>query len=385
VRRVLLLTREMIPSAVLCGREPLSELARQGKIEYRAARPAQLRREELAWADTVVFLRSDSRWEAAVASMARASGRDTIYVLDDDLLAVPLELLSGGFYARESTRRAIRSVMGSCRGFLTPSAELLEKYGAGFERAGRIEEPALPPVGQPAPRSDGAVVIGFAGSVDRTGDVNALLESSLRQIQEEFGDRVRLEFFGARPSLADRPGVRHIPYQQDYDDYRRTMSSLAWDIGLGPMPDTPFHRCKHYNKYIEYAAYGIPGVFSDVIPYRRAVRSGENGLLVPNTPEAWTRALRALIVDEGLRRRLGETARAEAEKRYTPATAAAMWEQVLFAREAGPVRDKELRGFATIRRRELAAETAEKIRLYGWKAPGRALGKLFRRKKGRPF
>ena len=31
------------------------------------------------------------------------------------------------------------------------------------------------------------------------------------------------------------------------------------------------------------------------------------------------------------------------------------------------------------------AETAEKIRLYGWRAPGKALKKFLGRRKGRPF
>ena len=277
----------------------------------------------------------------------------------------------------------MRAVMGACRCFLSPSAELLKKYGPAFERAGLIEEPALPPVCEPTP-PEGPVVIGFAGSVDRTGDVDRILEGALRGILAEYGDRVRLEFFGAKPALADAPGVRYIPYLEDYADYRRVMSSLRWDIGLGPMPDTPFHRCKHYNKYIEYAAYGIPGVFSDCVPYRRAVRSGENGLLVPNTQEDWTSAIRTLVDDETLRRRLGENARRETETIYSPAAAARLWEQALEQGDNSAENDAPLRRFDACHRRERFAETAEKLRHYGWRAPRKALEKLLRRRKGRP-
>ena len=306
MKHVLLLCREMIPSAVLCGGVPLKELAGQGRIEYRRSAPEKLSGADLAWADAVVFLRPDSRWEASLAELASASGRETILVLDDDLLAVPRELSSGEFYGRESTRRNIRKAMKHC-----PSEELLEKYGGSFDHADLIEEPALLPE-ESSVKNGGPVVIGFAGSIDRAGDVDLLLRDALKEILRTYGDAVRLEFFGARPALADLPGVRHIPYTEDYDRYRRTMASLCWDIGLAPMPDTPFHRCKHYNKYIEYAAYGIPGIFSDVIPYRRAVRSGENGLLVPNTREAWISALRKLIENEPLRRRLAAAALEEA-------------------------------------------------------------------------
>ena len=383
MRRVLMLTRERIPSAILCADAPLTELSRQGKLKYRWSRPAELSREDLAWADTVVFLRSDSRWEAALSKLAADSGRDTIYVLDDDLLSVPRELSSGEFYARESTRSSIREVMGNCRCLLSPSEELLGKYGGAFDRTGLIEEPALGG-GEKSRRDDGRVVIGFAGSIDRAGDIDRILEKALCDILGKYGDRVTLEFFGARPTLADRPGVRHIPYQTDYSAYQKTMASLDWDVGLAPMPDTPFHRCKHYNKYIEYSAYGIPGIYSDVIPYRRAVRHGENGLLTENTPEAWAGALDTLISDEPLRRRLAETARKEAGSKYSLAAAAALWEQVLAGEEISPD-DRALARFELFRRRELWAETAEKIRLYGWRAPGKALKKLLRRRKGRPL
>ena len=381
VKHVLLLTREMIPSAVLCGQVPLSELASLRRIEYRSAAPGELREDDLAWADTLVFLRSDSRWEASLAEMAAASGRDTIYVLDDDLLSVPRELSSGEFYARESTRRNIRNTMKRCSCFLTPSEELLKKYGGDFESAALIEEPALLPekIGE---KTGTEVVIGFAGSIDRAGDVDLILQDALGEILRDCGDKIRLEFFGARPALADRPGVRHIPYTQDYGDYRRIMASLRWDIGLAPMPDTSFHRCKHYNKYIEYAAYGVPGIFSDVIPYRRAVRCGENGLLVPNTREAWVNALRKLIEDEPLRFRLASAALEEARTIYSPAAAAALWEKALFRRgDAGAKKPPE--SFAARKRREQLLETAEKVRLYGWRAPEKALRRLLRGRKGR--
>ena len=85
----------------------------------------------------------------------------------------------------------------------------------------------------------------------------------------------------------------------------------------GYAPGTEFHRCKHYNKYIEYAAWGIPGIYSAAEPYTQAVRDGENGLLCPNTEEGWYAAMARLIEDAALRRRLGETARREAETVYS--------------------------------------------------------------------
>ena len=57
-------------------------------------------------------------------------------------------------------------------------------------------------------------------------------------------------------AAASYPTFSASSYLEDYEDYRSAMGTLGWDIALAPLPDTPFHRCKHYNKYIEYASYG---------------------------------------------------------------------------------------------------------------------------------
>ena len=380
---ILLIARAPIPSVILCAQAPLEALARTREVSCRYAAPEKVSRKDLLWADLAVFIRSDTMWEASLAKLAEKAGIGTVYVLDDDLLNAPAWLSSGEFYSRESTKTAIRAVMAACRGFLTPSPVLLEKYSPGFESAGLIEEPAILPSSRPEKEHDGPVVVGFAGSVDRTGDVDALLDAALRRLLDRYGDRVRLEFFGACPALAAEGRARHIPYRESYEEYRGVMETLAWDIALAPMPDTSFHRCKHYNKYIEYAACGLPGVYSDVPVYRRAVRSGENGLLAANTADAWFDALCRLVENEELRRSLGENARREAETVYSPEACGEKWAAYLDALPPRERREEALRGFALLRRAELLRQTGEKLRFYGWRAPARAADKLLTKLKGK--
>lgn len=383
MKNVLLLTRSMIPSAVLCGDAPLSALASAGEIGYRCLSPSQVRAEEFDRADAVVFVRSDSRWEAAMAELARRAGKGTAYVLDDDLLNVPRTLSSGEFYALPGTRRAIRAVMDRCDLLLTPSEVLLEKYGQRFDMARLITEPALMPEAESARRDPGPMVIGFAGSIDRAGDIDAILDAALRRVLERFGDAVQVEFFGARPALAEEGLARHMPYMEDYGEYRRTMGKLGWDIALAPMPDTPFHRCKHFNKYVEYAAYALPGIYSDVDVYRRAVRHGENGLLAANTPDAWYEAVCRLMEDAQLRRSIGACARREAETVYSVSRAAEDWAAALSALPDREMRPVSVRGFRLRHGAETLRETGEKLRAYGWRAPARAAKKLTRMLKGK--
>lgn len=68
---------------------------------------------------------------------------------------------------------------------------------------------------------------------------------------------------------------------------------------------------------IEAAAAGLPLVTTDATGCREAVEAGQNGLLVPpRDPEALAAALRPLIRDAGLRRRMGARSREIAEGRF---------------------------------------------------------------------
>ena len=121
---------------------------------------------------------------------------------------------------------------------------------------------------------------------------------------------------GAKPAFCDKLGLKHLPYQDGYDAYTAFMAKCNWDIGLAPMPKSAFHRCKYFNKYVEYASFGIVGVYSNVEPYIYGIRDGENGLLVNNTTEEWLNALTKLIEDEKYRKKLSKNCLKEANERY---------------------------------------------------------------------
>ncbi len=88
------------------------------------------------------------------------------------------------------------------------------------------------------------------------------------------------------------------------------------DIGLMPLPDTPWARGKCALKAIQYQALGAPAVVSDVGVNRDVVSDGETGFVVtPGT--AWSAPLRRLLTDADLRRRMGAAGRARVKARYS--------------------------------------------------------------------
>lgn len=304
---VLLIYRAMIPSVRLCGHCQMEYLAQEGKLEYRAIQEMRLKSSDLNWADVVLLGRLDSWYEYQLTKKLHEAGKYLIYIIDDDLLNIPSEISSAAYYRQKEIQGYIRGMIGMSDAIMSPSPLLLQKYATDGRRAIQIEEPAIDPVPYKPYDPSKPVKIGFAGSIDRTSDIENILKDALIQIKQEYGDKVQFEFFGAVPSFAQELNARCIPYCDSYDEYRVTLNGLEWDIGLAPMPDTPFHACKHYNKFIEYAAAGVVGVYSDVMPYMQLCGRGYELVFCANNPKAWADALSGLIESvacENMRRSL---------------------------------------------------------------------------------
>lgn len=295
VRRVLLLYKEMIPSVRLCGHCQLAYLATQGQIEYRHLPVKNIKRKDLEWAEIVLLCRLDDNYERQLTRLMKKARKYVAYIIDDDLLNVPLELSSGAYYARTETQNNIRSMLRMSDAVISPSPLLLEKY-AGDQRKGiLLEEPAIDPVAYAPHNPEKPIRIGFAGSVDRTGDIDAILRNVLLRLKKEYDRNIEFVFYGASPACAKELNATCISYSASYQEYRQKMNELHLDIGLAPMPDTEFHACKHYNKFVEYSAANTVGVFSNNRPYDRLAEQVGWELLCDNTSDSWYATIKQLL------------------------------------------------------------------------------------------
>ena len=311
---VLVISTTFIPSVLLCGHCQLEYLEKQGKINYKFVISHFINKRNVEWADILVFLRSDSDIDAYVSKIAKKAGKKLIYVLDDDLLNVPDYLSSSPYYLLPSTNKNIRTIMSNCDTFLTPSPVLMEKYASPFKYKFLISEPSLNRINKK--EENKKIKIGFAGSIDRAQDLNELLKDAITQIVEKYGDSIDVEFMGAKPQFVEELGLTFLPYQDGYDAYTAYMAKCNWDIGLAPMPETQFHRCKYFNKYVEYASFGIAGIYSNCEPYIYGIKDRVNGLLVNNTTEEWVDAISELIENETLRKSISKECLRQANEIY---------------------------------------------------------------------
>ena len=163
-------------------------------------------------------------------------------------------------------------------------------------------------------RAPGPFVIGWIGSPS-TAPYVSLVAEALAQVSR--GDSARVVLVGSGP--VDLPGV---PVEvRPWSEATEAADIGRFDVGVMPLPDTPWARGKSGFKLIQYMAGGLPVVASPVGANRDIVEHGVNGFLA-GTAEEWVSALETLRADPGLRDRMGRAGRERVRQRYSLAVTA---------------------------------------------------------------
>jgi len=150
--------------------------------------------------------------------------------------------------------------------------------------------------------------VGWIGSPS-TAPYLQLLVEPLQELARERPTRL-LVVGGSAPAIA---GVEVI--EQPWSLEQEVPLIQQFDVGVMPLPDTPWARGKCAYKLIQCMACGIPVVASRVGANVEAVPNS-SGILV-ESPEQWLAALRRLASDSKLRQRMGVAARQWVEHRYS--------------------------------------------------------------------
>lgn len=175
---------------------------------------------------------------------------------------------------------------------------------------------------KPAKKYTDRIVIGYTGSDSHFKDLDMIFPA-LSRIMEKYKN-VHLEIMGSlnnddafklfdgrfSQSAINRSDLH--PPTWTFKEYPKTIAMKKWDIGIAPLVDMPFTRCKSHIKFLEYSSYKIPTIASRVYPYfvpsfgKSVITHEKTGLLCK--PSEWFDALEDLILHEDKRIMLGENA-----------------------------------------------------------------------------
>ena len=174
----------------------------------------------------------------------------------------------------------------------------------------------------PPPAASEVITVAYAGNFRPYQGLGVLIDA-MRRLEDRFhlllvGDPTGGEALlsRARAQLGDRLEVREpVPYAEVPALLARA------DVLTVPRPVSRSGAFGFPSKLPEYLALGRAVVVTDLGEQPRVVRDGENGLVVAPGSAAALAAALARLADPDLRRRLGKTAREDAESRLS-------WERV---------------------------------------------------------
>jgi hypothetical protein len=243
----------------------------------------------------------------------KASGTRLLYDIDDNLIDPHPDAASERAIAPR--RRNVRLLLREAD-HVTVSTEPLAERVRGLNPRVTVLPNALDErrfAAEPvAPGMRERLTIGYFGTFTHLRDLMSVV-GPLRAALSRLPQRARIEVCGITQDtrilslFEDVATVEVLPATGDYESFVQMMLSRArWDIGLAPLATGAFERTKSDIKFLEYAAFGIAGLYSDHPAYA-AVRHGETGLVA--APAQWADSLMALATDAGLRAAIAQRAR----------------------------------------------------------------------------
>jgi len=122
---------------------------------------------------------------------------------------------------------------------------------------------------------------------------------------------VRIVLVGAGRMTLNNLNMTIKPWHEDTE----VNDILDFDIGIMPLPETPWSRGKCGYKLIQYMACGIPVVASPVEANKDIVINKVNGFMASGADD-WLAALERLLLDDGLRERMGRQGRKTVESKF---------------------------------------------------------------------
>jgi len=157
---------------------------------------------------------------------------------------------------------------------------------------------------------DGIVRLGWVGTPETWSSFASQYANMLSCLASSFGGVCRI--VGAEAVLRLEGPFEFLPWSEETE----VTAINGMDIGLMPLPDTPWTRGKCGYKLIQYMACGLPVVASPVGVNCEIVEHGVNGFLAETDGE-WRSAIKTLLSDAELRHRMGAAGRKKVEDSYS--------------------------------------------------------------------
>ncbi len=271
---------------------PMGELNSHGYKAYVS--PNAINDEELRNADTVVLKNVVDMMGIATCQAWREAKELKIVIDVDDALSVtenhPFkkkhDITNSAFIFTQTIK--IADAVTTTTEYL---AEKLRKINKNVFVCPNCYDPVWFNVKQRS--HDGPIRIGWVGSATHEEDLK-IMAPVFERIKEKYpvqivtrGDYRVKEWWGQDVEVFPTVPIKYYP---------EALASMAIDIGICPLVDDEFNRCKSNIKFIEFSLLGIPTVCSPTVYGNTAV------VTIARNEDEWFQELSELIEKSGLRK-----------------------------------------------------------------------------------
>jgi glycosyltransferase involved in cell wall biosynthesis len=318
--KILAVLPAVMPSTTILVIEPLLYLFDLGKIELRVRLEAlDVRLSDLEWADLIIFCRNTEPAYDMVENLL-ALGKPYVYELDDNFFELTPDTSRSKYHRAPERIAQLEKYLKHAMLVRVYSAPLEARVRQVASNVKLVKAPAILysiPAMPPQRRSKKLKIL-FSTSRTVSDNLSQIFIKDLTRVLQEYPDNLEVHFRGFLPEeLRAFPSVKFHRFISNYQKYLQKTYEESYDIGLAPMIDDLSHNSKTNNKFREYGACWIAGIYSNAELYASCVEDGKTGLLVSSEEGAWYTAMIKLMKDAELRQSIQKQARTVVEQEYS--------------------------------------------------------------------
>ncbi len=198
----------------------------------------------------------------------KEKGLVTIFEIGDNINDIKPWNVTYRFWKKPENRALFCKLVSVCDALQTNNLELLKEFGHLNEKQMVLPNQMSILCDEKKGSRDSALTIGWGGSHGHLDDLNLIAPKLIEWFREH--PQVKFALMGSEDIFKifeDIPAEQktyHKPGSiNDYYEFLKTI-----DIGLAPLKETPYNRCRSDVKYVEYAAFRVVPLLQDLSPYR---------------------------------------------------------------------------------------------------------------------
>jgi glycosyltransferase involved in cell wall biosynthesis len=211
------------------------------------------------------------------------------------------------FWKNRENRALMYKLMSVCDALQANNPELLNRFGHLNDKYAIFPNHIGEISSKMEKKQHDSLTIGWGGSYGHLEDLQWIVSTLVSWFMDHRDTKIAImgseDIFNLFADIPFEQKIYRKPGSiSKYYDFLDTI-----DIGLAPLKDTPYNRCRSDVKFVEYAAHGVIPVLQDLVPYQNANIPAETKCLFAD-PKQLVDVLDELVAKSELRQKVAEKA-----------------------------------------------------------------------------